>query len=236
MKNFVVVGGSHGIGFEIVRRLLSQGHRVTVLSRTQDRLQEVTGDDGSLVHATLDITKDEIDAGDLPDEIDGLVYCPGSINLRAFTTLSPEQFREDFELNLVGAVKSILSALKGLKKSESASIVMFSTVAVQNGMFAHASIAAAKGAVEGLTRTLAAELAPSIRVNCLAPALTETPLAERFFSKPEKAEALAKMYPLARTGKPEDLAAMSCFLLSDDSSWITGQIIGVDGGMSSVRS
>ncbi|MCR9296470.1 MAG: SDR family oxidoreductase [bacterium] len=235
MKSIVVIGGSHGIGWEITRQLLSQGDRVTVLSRTPGQLAELADGAHGLNHITCDVTQDEIDATSLPEVMDGLVYCPGSINLRAIGSLPLQQFRDDFELNLVGGVKAVQASLRGLKAASSASIVFFSTVAVRQGMFAHASIAAAKGAVEGLTRTLAAELAPTIRVNCLAPALTETPLAARFFSKPEKVEALAKMYPLARTGKPEDLASIACFLLSDASSWMTGQIIGVDGGMSAVR-
>jgi len=230
-KNFVIVGGSKGIGLEITKRLSHQGHNVLVLSRTADQLAGLAG----VTHLAFDATVDEIDSSALPESIDGFAYCPGSINLRSFRSLKPELFREDFELNVVGAIKCIQAALPGLKKAPGSGIVLFSTVAVGLGMHAHASIAVSKGAIEGLTRTLAAELAPHTRVNCIAPALTETPLTERFFSDPEKAKSLGEMYPLQRTGTPADLAALAEFLLSDESTWITGQILGVDGGMSGVK-
>ena len=229
-KNFVIVGGSHGIGFNLVQRLSAAGHGVTVLSRTNEQLAGLAG----VTHAAVDVTTDEISADHLPDSIDGLAYCPGSINLRSFRSLKPELFREDFELNVVGAVKCLQAALGGLKKANSSSVLMFSTVAVGQGMTMHASVAAAKGAIEGLTRSLAAELAPKVRVNCIAPALTDTPLAERFFSSEEKAAALADKYPLKRTGTVDDVGSLGAFLLSDHSPWITGQVIGVDGGMSAV--
>ena len=235
MSNIVVVGGSKGIGLEIVRQSCLLGNTLTVLSRTSDQLDEQDLSPGTVTHHACDVTSDEIMADMLPPEIHGLVYCPGSINLRSFSSLKLDVFRDDFELNVVGAIKTIQAASKGLKAAGSSSVVLFSTVAVQRGMFAHASIAVSKGAIEGLARTLAAEFAPVTRVNCLAPALTDTPLTERFFATPEKAEALAKNYPLGRTGKPQDLASMANFLLSDEAGWITGQVIGVDGGMSSVH-
>lgn len=228
---YVVVGGSSGIGFGIVERLVADGHRVTVLSRTCESIEAMD----NVTHVAVDVTKDEITAGMLPESIDGLAYCPGSINLRPFRSIKPETYRDDFELNVIGAVKTINAALKGLKAVSSSSVLLFSTVAVRQGMPMHASIAASKGAVEGLMRTLAAELSPNIRVNCIAPALTDTPLTERFFSDAAKAEALGGRYPLARTGTVDDMAAIGQFLLSGSSSWITGQVIGVDGGMSSVR-
>ena len=231
MSSFVVVGGSKGMGFGIVQRLLDEGHSVTVLSRTGDNLQGLS----NLTHVALDVTKDDITADMLPDEIKGLAYCPGSINLRSFRSLKPETFRDDFELNVVGAVKTIQAALKGLKAAAPSSVVLFSTVAVGQGMPMHASVAASKGAIEGIARTLAAELSPETRVNCIAPALTNTPLTERFFSDDAKAAKLAERYPLRRTGTVDDLAAMGHFLLSDKSTWITGQTLGIDGGMSTVR-
>jgi NAD(P)-dependent dehydrogenase (short-subunit alcohol dehydrogenase family) len=229
-KNFVIVGGSHGIGLGLVQRLSAAGHLVTVLSRTNDQLAGLPG----VNHVTLDVTSDEVSADQLPESIDGMAYCPGSINLRSFRGLKPEVFREDFELNVVGAVRCLQAALGGLKKAESSSVLMFSTVAVGQGMTMHASVAAAKGAIEGLTRSLAAELAPKIRVNCIAPALTNTPLAERFFSSEEKVAAMAEKYPLKRTGTVDDIASLGAFLLSDQSTWVTGQVIGVDGGLSGV--
>ncbi len=230
-SNYVIAGGSKGIGLEITRRLARSGHRVLVLSRTSDQLAGI----GGVRHQTFDATVDEVDPAWLPETINGVAYCPGSINLRSFRALKPEVFREDFELNVIGAIKTIQASLPGLKKVESSSIVLFSTVAVGLGMHAHASVAASKGAIEGLTRTLAAELSPQTRVNCIAPALTDTPLTERFFSDPAKADSLGEMYALQRTGVPGDLASVAEFLLSNSSSWITGQVFGVDGGMSSVK-
>lgn len=230
-RQFVIVGGSKGIGLGIVRRLVADGDFVTVLSRSADSLAGVPG----VTHHVFDATQDEIAQGMLPDTIDGLAYCPGSINLRMFRSLKPEMFRADFELNVVGAVRVIQAALPALKQSGAGSILLFSTVAVGQGMFAHASIAAAKGAIEGLTRTMAAEFSPEVRVNCLAPALTHTSLTEKFFSDEEKTKALGEKYPLGRTGTVDDLSSIGHFLLSPSSTWITGQVIGVDGGMSAVR-
>ncbi len=229
-KNYVIVGGSHGIGFGLVQRLSEAGHSATVLSRTNEKLAGLKG----VNHVTVDVTTDEISTDWLPDSIDGLAYCPGSINLRSFRGLKPEVFREDFELNVVGAVKCLQAALSGLKAAPSSSVLMFSTVAVRQGMTMHASVATAKGAIEGLTRSLAAELAPKVRVNCIAPALTNTPLAERFFANEEKAASMGQMYPLKRTGTTDDIASIGAFLLSDQATWITGQVIGVDGGLSAV--
>lgn len=231
MGQHVVVGGSKGIGLAIVERLVASGHDVTVLSRTS---QHLSGLD-RVRHVPLDVTSDDITADVLPASLDGLAYCPGSINLRSFRALKPETYREDFELNVIGAVKTLSAGLKGLKASGAGSVVLFSTVAVAQGMPMHASVAASKGAVEGIAKTLAAELAPGVRVNCIAPALTNTPLTERFFADEAKAAALGEKYPLGRTGTPADIASLACFLLGAESSWITGQVLGVDGGMSTVR-
>jgi NAD(P)-dependent dehydrogenase (short-subunit alcohol dehydrogenase family) len=215
----------------MVQRLVADGHHVTVLSRTADELGSLE----NVTHVTVDVTTDEITKEMLPETINGLAYCPGSINLRSFRALKPEAYREDFELNVVGAVKSVSAALKALKAAGSASVLLFSTVAVGQGMPMHASIAASKGAIEGLMRTLAVELAPEVRVNCIAPALTNTPLTERFFSSEEKAAAIGAKYPLGRTGTVDDMASMGHFLLGENSSWITGQVIGIDGGMAALR-
>ena len=232
-KVYVVVGGSRGIGLGIVKRLAAEGNQVHVYSRTVGDLASIA----NVQHTVCDAVNDELSADMFPSEIDGLAYCPGSFNAKSIRALKVETLREDFEINVVGAVKTIQAVLSGLKKStsESASIVMFSTVAVAQGMNAHASIAASKGAIEGLARTLAAELSPKVRVNCIAPALTETSLMEKLFTDPEKVEAMGAKYPLKRTGTVEDLSAAACFLLGDDSRWITGQVMGVDGGMSTLR-
>jgi len=165
-KHYVIIGGSSGIGWEMTRQLAAQGHNVIVGSRTSEKMTGITG----VTHIPLDVTTDPIPADALPKKIDGLVYCPGSIRLRPFRGLKTEDFIADYEINVIGAVRSIQACLPALKKADNhPGIVLFSTVAVQTGMPYHASIASAKGAVEGLTRSLAAELAPKIRVNAVAP-------------------------------------------------------------------
>ena len=232
-KEFVVVGGSSGIGLEVVHRLTHRNHRVSVLARSAETIDA----SGTVNRLSLDITRDEIDRASLPERIQGLVYCPGSIRLRPFSRLTPADFLADFEINLLGAVKAIQACLPGLKKADAppASIVLFSTVAVETGMPFHAAIASAKGAVEGLTRSLAAEFAPKIRVNAIAPSLTDTNLAGALLSDEGKRSAAAERHPLKRFGKPEDIAAAAIFLLDDAASWITGRVLAVDGGMGAMR-
>jgi 3-oxoacyl-[acyl-carrier protein] reductase len=227
MKQFLVVGGTKGIGLATTQALVKQGHKVFVWARNPVSLlgaevivNDVTG------HLNL---------GGLPDALDGVVYCPGSINLRPFHRLNPDDFARDWQLNVMGAIATLQAVMPKLKATEQASVVLFSTVAVSLGMPFHASIASAKGAVEGLTKSLAAEWAPKIRVNAIAPSLTQTPLAEKLLSNNEKIEAAAKRHPLQAIGSPENLAAMVTFLLGDESRWITGQVMHVDGGLSSVK-
>jgi NAD(P)-dependent dehydrogenase (short-subunit alcohol dehydrogenase family) len=229
MKNFVVVGGSKGIGRALVEKLSAEGH-VHALARTAEGLSGLK----NITHYTFDILSDNVPA--LPDIIHGLAYCPGSINLMPFHRTKPEQFLQELNINLMGAIKSIQATLSGLKAANGASVVTFSTVAVQTGMPFHASIAAAKGAIEGLTRSLAAEYAANqIRFNCVAPSLTNTSLAEKLLSSEEKQAAAAKRHPIGRFGEAKDIASLAAFLLSDDASWITGQVLHSDGGMSSLR-
>ncbi len=228
-KHYLIVGGSSGIGLELTNDLLKKGHQVTVLSRTEG---EWTSSD-QLNHITYDIKDPQVI--DLPTPLDGFAYCPGSINLKPFHRLKRVDFQADLDINLLGAIETLQMALPALKKADKASVVFFSTVAVQQGMGFHASIAAAKGAIEGLTRSLAAELAPKIRVNCIAPSIVNTPLAGKLLSTPEKTEASAKRHPLASVGQPEDISGMAAFLLSEASTWMTGQILHVDGGLSSVK-
>lgn len=223
-KKFVVVGGSSGIGQSLVQKLRSNGHSVVTVGR-----QAADGE-----HFQFDITgADEFPTID--GTIDGLAYCPGSINLKPFHRLSVDDFLTDLNINLIGAVRAIQSLLPNIKASEDGSIVLFSTVAVQTGMGFHASIAAAKGAVEGLTRSLAAEFAPAIRVNCIAPSLTKTPLAERLINTPEKIEALAARNPMKKIGSADEVASVAEFLLAGGSQWVTGQIFHVDGGMGTLK-
>lgn len=230
-KNYLIIGGSYGIGLELVKQLVADRHQVTVISRSMGNLNELD----LFKHISLDITKDEVPVDALPESLDGLIYCPGSITLKPFRSLKLEDYQRDFDINVLGAIKVIKSCLKLLKKSEQGSIVLFSTVAANQGMPFHASIATAKAALEGLTKSLAAEFAPRIRVNCIAPSLTDTPLAEKLLSTPEKKTASDNRHPMKRVGEVTDLAAIAHFLLSEKSSWITGQIIGVDGGLSTLK-
>ena len=231
-RNYLIIGGTSGIGKALVNKLLENtDHRVTVLSRNADS----SADRDRLRHVRGDATSNELPADALPDILHGLAYCPGSINLKPFRSLGIDQFQEDFDINVLGAVRVLQATHKALRKSRTGSVVFFSTVAVQTGMPYHASVAAAKGAVEGLTRSLAAEFAPHIRFNCLAPSLTDTPLAERLLATDDKREASAKRHPLQRVGRPEDIAELAAYLLSDKSSWITGQVIGIDGGLGSLK-
>jgi NAD(P)-dependent dehydrogenase (short-subunit alcohol dehydrogenase family) len=185
----------------------------------------------------IDISKDDLDAlNDLPEVIDGLVFCPGSINLKPFNRLTTQDFLNDFNQNVLGAVALIQKILPNLKRANGASIVLFSTVAAKLGMPFHASVAASKAAIEGLAKSLAAEFAVSkIRVNVIAPSLTDTPLAAFLLNTDEKKEASGKRHPLQRIGTAEEIAQLVSFLLSDAASWITGQIIGADGGMGSLK-
>ncbi len=235
-KQIVIVGGSHGIGLGITRRCVAAGAQVTVVSRTPGELGELGSAVNWIAGDVLQEVPGDASAGDwMPEVVDGFVYCPGSIQLGPLRGVTLSTLRDDFELNVVGAVKYLQLALLSLKKSSSASCVFFSTVAVVQGLPMHTSVAAAKGALEALVRTWAAELAPTIRVNCIAPALTDTPLAAKFLSSDAKREAMAAKYALGRIGTIDDIAAAAEFLLGPDSSWMTGQALHVDGGLSTVR-
>lgn len=189
---------------------------------------------GIVAHITHDMSAGEIPTGELPDELGGLVYCPGSIDLKPLRSTRVDDLRAAFELNALGAFRAVQACTDRLKKVPGSGVVLFSTVAVQRGMAFHAGVAAAKGAVEGMARALAAELAPTVRVNCIAPSLTRTSLAEKLLSSPEREKASAERHPMKRVGEADDIAAMAAFLLSADAGWITGQVIGVDGGMSAI--
>ena len=233
MSTYLIAGGSRGIGLELVRLLAPQASRIDVWSRSVDELQTTA----VVSHAVADFTDTAAPLPEAPESIQGAVYCPGTVNLKSFRALSEDDFRRDWEVNLLGAVRFLKACQPKLSGADGrpASVVLFSTVAVGQGMPMHASVAAAKGAVEGLVRSIAAEWAPKIRVNAVAPALVDTPLVERMLSTPEKREAMSARYPMKRVGTAADAAALARFLLSDESGWMTGQVLGLDGGMSTVR-
>ena len=232
MKNYLIIGGTKGIGRKIIE-LIGNEDSVFCISKNG----KTTDFPDNITYFQLDATVDDLTALDsLPKELHGLVYCPGSINLKPFARLTQTDFTEDFKQNVLGAIRIIQYCLPRLKAANGSSIVLYSTVAAKLGMNFHASVSVSKAALEGLARSLASELAPNkIRVNVIAPSLTDTPLAANLLNTPEKIEANNKRHPLQRIGKPEDIAAMTLFLLSDQASWITGQVLNIDGGMSTLK-
>jgi len=229
MKNILIVGGSSGIGKASVE-LLSKENKVwaTYNSHPTENIANTSFHPLNVLDETLDLSF-------LPEQIDGLVYCPGAINLKPFARIKAEDFMADYQLQVLGAIKIIQAVLPKMKTLASASIVLFSTVAVQAGFNFHSLVSASKGAIEGLTRALSAELAPKIRVNCIAPSITDTPLAGNLLNTPEKIEANAQRHPLKKIGKAEDIANAVAFLTSDESAWMTGQVLKIDGGMSVIK-
>lgn len=223
-----MIGGSYGIGLPLVK-ILNKDFNVYVACRTNDQLQSE-----NINFIKFDALNDEFDNSLIPDEIHGFVYLPGSINLRPFKGLSIEAFKQDLEINLISLIKVLKTVMPKLMASDYSSIVLMSTVAVQRGMPFHSSVSASKGAIEGLTKSLAAEYAPKIRVNAVAPSIVDTPLANRFLNNDLKIEKSAQKHPLKRVGNSTDIAETINFLLSEKSSWMTGQIIGVDGGTSTL--
>lgn len=233
----IIIGATGGIGAALSRRLASAGHAVHAIGRDPAKLAALTADIGG-TNAVADVgDRTRLDAAirAAGPSATGLAYCVGSINLKPVTRITDEDVERDFRLNALGAFHAVQSALPALKASGNSAIVLFSTVAAAQGFASHASIGMAKGAVEGLMLSLAAELAPKIRVNCVAPSLTRTPLAAALTSSEQMATAIAALHPLQRLGEADDVAAAAAFLLSPDATWITGQVIGVDGGRSMLR-
>ena len=231
MANYLIVGASSGIGKQLGIQLSEAGHKVYgTYNKTQ--VSENTSD---IEFYSMNVLED-VNVDFLPDSLEGLIYCPGTINLKPFTRIKAADFLSDFDLQVGGAVKVIQVVLPRLKAAGHSSIVLFSTVAVQTGLPFHTQVSASKGAIEGLAKSLAAEFAPKIRVNCIAPSLTDTPLASMLLNNDQKKEANAERHPLKRIGTTQDIANMAEFLVSDKASWITGQIMHVDGGMLTVKS
>ena len=230
MKTYIIIGASSGIGLQLAKTLADKGDTVigTYNSHPLENSENIT-------YHSLNVTAAELDLSFFPEVIDGIIYCPGSINLKPFGRIKAEDFLSDFNLQVGGLIKVLQYAFPALKKSEYAAVVVFSTVAVQLGLPFHSQVCASKGAIEGLTKALSAEWAPSIRVNCIAPSLTDTPLAANLLNTDEKKAANALRHPLKKIGTTSDIANMAAFLLSENAAWITGQVIHVDGGMSTIK-
>ncbi len=224
MKRIVIVGGSSGIGKAIVNKL-KDTHKIINISRTAPEEHE------NVTHYSCDVLNDELP---VLEDINGLVYCPGSINLKSFMRLKVADFKTDFEINVVGAINTLKAYETSLAKNNG-SVVLFSTVASALGMPFHASIATSKSAVEGLTKSLAAEYATKIRFNAIAPTVTDTPLAKRLLRNEKQQESMQDRHPLKKYLTPQEVAGLASYLLSEDASSITGQIIPMDAGIVSVK-
>ncbi len=227
MKNIVIIGGSKGIGFEILKQQLAQNNNVFNLSRNEPEVSNI-----NLTHFDINVLHDT-----LPEieNIDTLIYCPGSINLKPIGSLSIDDFRNDFEINVIGAVKAIQKYLPNLKKGNDPSILLFSTVAVKLGMPFHASIATAKAGIEGLVKSLGAELASTVRVNAIAPTITDTTLAANILRNDRMKENMMERHPMKNYLKPEEVANMANFLISENAKSISGQIFEMDYGLVSFK-
>jgi NAD(P)-dependent dehydrogenase (short-subunit alcohol dehydrogenase family) len=231
MANYLIIGASSGIGKALAFRLADAGHQIYGTFNTN----EIHTEHPLIKYFRFNVLDEKISFDFLPETLAGVIYCPGSINLRPFERIRPIDFTNDFNLQVVGAIKTIQTVVSKLKNTENAAIVLFSSVAVLTGLPFHSQVSASKGAIEGLTKALAAEYAPKIRVNCIAPSLTDTPLAASFINSEQKKDASAQRHPLKRIGTPEDIVNMIEFLLSNKASWITGQIMHVDGGFSTIK-
>ena len=237
-KRALIYGGTGGIGHATAKLLNDRGFHLHLVARDAVRLKAAADEFGAGFTAgdAGDPAVFAAVAADLGDEpLDALIYAVGSINLKPLARLTEADFLRDFTLNALGAARAVQAALPALKRSEAASIVLFSSVAVGQGFTAHASVSMAKGAVEGLTRALGAELAPKIRVNCIAPSLTRTPLAAALTGNETVAKAIGEMHALQRLGEASDSAALAAFLAGDEAGWMSGQVIAVDGGRSRLR-
>lgn len=228
-KNILIIGASTGIGHEIASQILHEGGTVYVAGQHKPDLAVEFSEWDALA-------PDETAFNNLPDTLHGMIYCAGTINLKPFGRLTLENFTNDFQMNTLGAVAAVQPNINRLKKAKGAGVVFFSSVAANTGFTFHTSISMAKGGLQGLAIALAAEFAPAgIRFNVVAPSLTDTPLAEQLLSSDDKREASAKRHPLGRFGTPQDMATAATYLASDEASWITGQVLGVDGGLGKLK-
>ncbi len=228
-KNILIIGASSDIGLEICKLANADGHNIYATSRDDVNANNFDN------FIQLDPNKNLDVLDDLPENIDGLVYCPGTINLRSLQRLTLEDIKNEMEVNFYGAFNIIKKVLPNLKKNDGASVVLFSTVAVKTGMPMHSSIAAAKGALEGLAKSLAAELAPRVAINCVAPSIVDTKLAANILSTDERKQASADRHPLKTIGSINSIANSAYFLLQAKENWISGQIFRPDGGLSALK-
>ena len=232
---YIIMGANGGIGEALARRMDAAGYELILTARDTDTIAHLPGTHLAVdVHDATSFEALGRKAAVYEGGIAGLAYCVGSIVLKPFNKAGDQDFLDAFNLNLLGAVRALRACQTPLRQGN-ASIVLFSTVAVQKGFTSHSVIASAKGAVEALTRSMAAEWAPHVRVNCIAPSLTDTEIAKPVTSSEKMAEGIAKSHPIPRLGKPDDCAAMAEFLLRPDSGWITGEIMHVDGGRHSIQ-
>ena len=234
----LIYGGSGGIGSATARILHARGLELHLVGRSAASLAALSAELGAnyTVGDVLDSALFPRGAAEAGDTLDGLVYAVGTLNLRSLSRLSEADFLNDFRVNALGAALAVQAALPALKNSAgTGSVVLYSSIAANQGFALHASLGMAKGAINGLTLSLAAELAPRVRVNAIAPSLTRTPLAAGILSNEQTAQTIAGIHPLPRLGSADEIAALTAFLLSTDADWITGQIIGVDGGRSTLR-
>lgn len=235
----LILGGTGGVGSALARNLSAKGQPVHLLARDESRLQELASEVGAVGYSSVDVTdgsalQKAVDQAVAGGSIWGLAYCVGSIVLKPLKRATADDFIESFRLNTLGAALAVQAAESGLRAGKG-SVVLFSTIAAGSGFPNHTVTAAAKGAIEALSRSLAADLAPDVRVNCIAPSLLKTPLAKSITDNDVMARSIAQLHPMPRLGEAEDAANLAAFLLGPESAWISGQVFPVDGGRSRIR-